>query len=323
MTSERRFFADRHIWLGGLLSLILFSPSLIWQVLNGAPSIDFMLTGAFGKHAPKTPFIYILDQILIMGPLSAPVWITGLFYGFFDRDARKFRLLSLIFLILFFLYSFTNARHYYLAGAYPMVVALGGLFWEKRTESQRKWRPVLAGLVVAGGVLLAPLSLPMLFPETLVRYQAALKITPPKDYGRIMEIPPHFADCFGWIELTDATEKVFLSLSPEDQRICSIMTSNWGQASALNFYGPARGLPRAVSGHNQYYLWGPGDMTGEVVIMCGSSKGYLEWFFEEVEEVTRYGHPWAVPYNRDAPIYLCRKLKMPIHEAWPQFKKIW
>lgn len=138
-----------------------------------------------------------------------------------------------------------------------------------------------------------------------------------------MEIPPHFADCFGWIELTDATEKVFLSLSPEDQRICSIMTSNWGQASALNFYGPARGLPRAVSGHNQYYLWGPGDMTGEVVIMCGSSKGYLEWFFEEVEEVTRYGHPWAVPYNRDAPIYLCRKLKMPIHEAWPQFKKIW
>lgn len=143
----------------------------------------------------------------------------------------------------------------------------------------------------------------------------------PAERSELGPLPQHFADRFGWDELTSITASAGASLSADERRHAIIVTSNYGEAGALRYYGGARGLPPATSQHNNFYLWGPGNPNATIVIAVGIAPEDLEQVFEEVRTTTRLTDPRAMPYEREHPVAICRRPKMPLAEAWAGGKK--
>ena len=99
-----------------------------------------------------------------------------------------------------------------------------------------------------------------------------------------------------------------------------IFCGNYGEAGAINWLGRKKGLPNALSGHNSYYLWGPGNYTGEVVIVLGASYNDLLQNFDEVVEAGRTACKLCMPYENNLPIFICRGIKRSMSEFWPELK---
>ena len=176
-------------------------------------------------------------------------------------------------------------------------------------------------------MLLAPFGLPVLSPEAYIRYSTAVGFNQPKlENTTLGALPQLFADRFGWPEMAEATAKVYHSLSPEEQARTFIFGEGYPQAGAIDFYGPALGLPRAMSGHLTYYYWGEDasknvPLGANVIALGLSSKDANAWkiFFESVEIVGYTHHPYSMPYE-NFPIYLARGLKVPLLDLWPRLK---
>lgn len=133
-------------------------------------------------------------------------------------------------------------------------------------------------------------------------------------------LPQHYADMFGWPELTEAVAAVYLKLPPEEQAQCGIYTQNYGEAGAIDFFGRQYGLPHAISGHNNYWIWGPRGYTGEVLIIVGGIASDHAEVFDSVEQAGVFTHEYVMPYENNLPIFVCRKLRAPVSEIWPKLK---
>ena len=133
-------------------------------------------------------------------------------------------------------------------------------------------------------------------------------------------LPQQYADMFGWEELVDEVERAYKSLSPEEQARCSIFAQNYGEAGAITVLGRRRGLPPALSGHNNFWLWGPGTRSGEVMIVVGGDLEDNQRVFRELTRVGTVRSKYAMPYEQDMPVYIGRGLKIPMRELWPIVK---
>jgi hypothetical protein len=276
------------------------------------------------KNVPATLPKFLLGQFLFMGPATAPIWIAGVLYGLFSKNGRPFRIFCFVYIGLAGVFYWTNGKSYYLAPIYPMLLALGAVALEGMT-GQRRWiRWVLAVLVITTGALLAPHAIPILSPEALIRYQTAMGLKAPKqERAHAGVLPQHIGDRLGWDEMAAMISDAYHTLDPKDRARCTILVSNYGEAGALNLWGPKLGLPRAISGYMTYYLWGPGDAKGDVVLAYWDDRKTLEDLFEDVTEVGRFTHPYVMERQDNRPLYLCRSLKAPMQEAWPRFKRYW
>jgi hypothetical protein len=86
-------------------------------------------------------------------------------------------------------------------------------------------------------------------------------------------------------------------------------------------FGAQYGLPKAICPHQSYFLWGPRQYTGEIMILVGSgSIDEAREYLESVEPVANLDNPYAIP-NENRPILLGRGLKVNLQQAWPQLKK--
>ncbi|MDQ3665294.1 MAG: glycosyltransferase family 39 protein [Acidobacteriota bacterium] len=182
-------------------------------------------------------------------------------------------------------------------------------------------RYLYVALIIVGGASLAPLTLPILSPETYIRYQAALGFEPPKaENQNTGPLPQHFADEFGWEEMTRAVAEVYNSLSPEERAQTAIFANSYGQAGAIDFFGAKFGLPKAISNHQNYWYWGPRNYTGAIVIVLGSDGDGDREHFKTVHSVGRTYHPYS---RRDEhfEIFLCRGLNQDLRTLWPTIKK--
>jgi hypothetical protein len=133
-------------------------------------------------------------------------------------------------------------------------------------------------------------------------------------------LPQHFADMFGWPELADRVAGVYRSLAPDERARCTIVGGNYGEAGAIDFFGRRRGLPAAISGHNNYWLWGPRGATGSVAIVIGGRKEALERAYATVVRADVVVHPYSMPYESDLPIWLCRGRRRPFAADWATAK---
>lgn len=320
-TPERRFFFDRRLYMGGVLALLLVLPNILWQILNGAPTLEFMGNAALYKNSPMWPHQYAAAQLLMLNPLNVLVWGAGLFFGLFAAKGKRFRLFSIAYLAIFAIFVLTRGKTYYLSPAYAMIIPLGAVWWEGFTDSRRALRPLLLGVLMVSGIVVAPFALPVLPPETFLRYQAAIGIEPPREEkGHTSPLPQHFGDRFGWEDMVKMFGAAYNGLDEVSRAKCTILTSNYGEAGAINYYGKQYGLPHAISGHNSYFIWGPGNATGEVMLVFMGSEEELRTMFEEVKEVARFHHPYAMPYENGRALFLCRGLKTPLGQAWPGIK---
>ena len=324
LTPSRRFLADKWLWIAGAIAFIIFLPNIIWEQQHGWATLELLRNvKTSGKNVMLSPFDFIGQQFLFLLPLAAPVWLGGLWFFFFDVEGRRYRILGVTYVALLALMILMKGKNYYLAPVYPMLFAGGAVFWEKLLAGRRHtvWLKVAYPIIlVAGGAVFAPMSLPILPVETLIRYQSAVGFEPPRtEVGHRGTLPQHFGDMFGWPEMVGTVAGVYHRLSPEERRLTAIYAGNYGEAGAIDFFGPRYGLPKAISPHQNYFLWGPRDYTGEVLIVLQAEREELERVCESVEDGPVLNHPYAMAEERYT-IFICRRLKQPLPQMWPSLK---
>jgi hypothetical protein len=115
--------------------------------------------------------------------------------------------------------------------------------------------------------------------------------------------------------------RAFDRLTPAERARARVFGQNYGEAGAIDVLGRPLGLPRALSGHNSYWMWGPGGWDGSVLIIIGGDAEDNARFFESVEIVGTVDSPLAMPYERGLTVSIGRRLTMPVAAAWPRLKK--
>lgn len=324
LTKDRRVFINKYVWLGGAIAILLFLPNIIWQYQNDWATLELLRNvQATGKNVTVGPLEFVWQQIFVLLPLSVIVWLSGLWYMIFDKSGKRFRTLGFAYIATVIIMILLKAKNYYLVPIYPMLFAAGGVFWENCAARFRFGRYAIfayAGLILIAGAIFAPVALPLLPVERFIEYQKAVGIEPPKtEVGFDSVLPQHFADRFGWEEMTAKVANVYNSLPPEERQKAAIYGANYGQAGAIDKFGGQYGLPKTISAHQSYFLWGPRDYTGEVIIVLGQKKADVQKNCATVEERDRVEHQHAMSYERFN-ILICRGLQKPLAELWPSEK---
>jgi hypothetical protein len=278
---------------------------------------------ATGKNVVLSPLEFILSQLFILNPFTAPVWIAGLWFFFFHEQGKRYRLFGIAYMVILGVMFVTNSKVYYIQASYPMLFAGGAVFWKKLWQGKQYVKGLkytYLVVMIIGGAVLAPITLPVLPIDGFVKYQQTLGIETPKtEVGHVGPLPQWFGDMFGWPEMVETVAKVYNSLPSDERAIAAIATENYGEAGAIDLFGLEYGLPKAISGHQNYYLWGPRNYTGEVLILLGMSKKEAEQYCGSVEESEKVGHPYAMREEHFT-ILICRDLKIGLQESWHKLK---
>ncbi len=309
-------------WLAAAAALLLFSPYVIWNALNGWPHAEFIRNATTMKYGGVTAFDFLTGQLIVQHPFTGPLWIAGLFF-FLRRAQGPLRIVAIAYFVCLLILALNgHSKPDYLSPFYMILFAAGGVQLEQlRTGWQRSLAVKVYPVVMLLGLFLAPVVLPILPVETYVAYSRFLPLHPANAEGHeLQDLPQFYADMFGWDEMAQTVADVYTTLTPEEQALCVIFGQNYGEASAVTFFGGKLGLPPAVSGHNSYFLWGPGSRIGEVTIIIGGGRKDYEEIFAEVSVATVHTAPYAMPYENNLPIFVCRGPRMPLKDIWPRVK---
>ncbi len=323
LTSGRKYFLKPGIWLAGIVALVIFLPNLIWQFRHEWPTLEFIRNASLYKNVDLSPLEFLSGQILEMNPVLFPLLLIGLLYYLFSRSGKLYRVFGWMYLAIFVLFIMTRAKIYYLAPIYPIMFSGGALAVEKFIMHFRwNWlKPAIVSLLIIGSLPVIPFALPILPVESYIKYSAYLGIAPPPEERHEMgKLPQHYADMFGWENMAATVAKVYERLTSEEKAKCGIFAQNYGEAGAIDFFGKKYGLPQAISGHNNYWIWGPRHYTGEIIIMIGGNLENYGRVFQKIEQVAMIRHEYVMPHENNLPVYLCRGLTMPIKEIWPRLK---
>ncbi len=321
-TPVRRSLLRPWIWVGAALALAIAAPNLLWQARHGWPFLELGAAGVKGKNLPLSPLAFLGQQILFTGPVAAVIWMIGLWSLARRPAVPAYRAFAVAYLVLFGLLVALHGKATYPTPIYPVLLAAGAVAIESRLRAPAARGAALAA-VAAGGVVLAPMAVPVLPVEAYVAYAGALGLGPSATAGErntLGVLPQHFADMHGWPEMAAKVAAVYEALPPADRARAVFFGRNYGEAAAIDVFGRPLGLPPAISGHNEYFHWGPRGHDGSVVIVIGGSRADLEAQFREVEVAGWLDHPYAMPYETRQPIYVARGMKVPLHVAWPRVK---
>lgn len=322
-THFRKITKNFYYNISSLVAILIFLPFMIWNYSNGFPTIEFMRNASLYKNADIGLGEFFLSQIISMGPVNSFLWLGGLGYILLSARMSRYRFFGYIYIITFFILSVFNSKPYYMAGAYFPLISAGAIavtsFSSQRMNKSLGYAS--AALLLISFIVFSPMAIPVLPPERFIEYSAALGFRPLESERHEQgELPQHFADRFGWRELTDEVASAYYSLPEDERKRTAIYGQNYGEAGAVTYYGRSKGLPPAISGHNSYWLWGPG--TGEiktVIIIGGEIEDHLE-AFEDVVLHGRVMSRFSMPYENDLPVYIARKPKAGLIEIWNETK---
>ena len=309
LSDNRRYLASKWLWCGAAISLLIFLPNLLWQVSHHFVSIEFLRSiHARDVRIGRTQG-FLPGQIQLT-LLAAPLWIAGLFACLFSRSWKSFRSLAWMYLTPLALFLILKGRNYYMAGAYPMLYAAGSVWGEKLLFPVQRGRAAVVRVAAWTALLL----------DIAVVTALALPTAPigSKWWTVALKMDGDLREEFGWRELVETIASVRDSLPPPDRAHLAILAGNYGEAGAVDLYGPRYGLPAAVSAVNSYWMRGYGDPAPETLIVLGLPLDFLQSHFASCQLV---GHTW----NRygveneetlDHPdVFVCRGLR----QSWPAF----
>jgi 4-amino-4-deoxy-L-arabinose transferase-like glycosyltransferase len=330
-TEHRRVFLDKWIWLGGIAAFLIFLPNLLWNLHYEWPFVQLMRgIRAESRDVVLGPFPYFFQQTLLLNPLTAPIWLTGLFALLFAPPLRRYRALGWCYVVCYTVFFVLHGKNYYLAPVYPMLLAAGAVAIESALDRprsgppRRQWlKPVIVVILLVNGAYLAPVVVPILSPDAFLAYAKTLPFKLP-----VMEhaharaaLPQWYADQFGWQEIVDQTAVAWNRLTPEERADCGIFAQDYGQAGAIDFLGRRDGLPGAMSGDRTYFLWGPHNYSGNCMIVLDDRKEVLERYWNQVDyRGASAGNPYALEQQID--VFLCTGKKFDSWDgAWPKLKR--
>ena len=326
VTPARRHLAGRWLWLGLAIAVVLFSPNLLWQMDNGWPSLEFYRNADIYKNVPTPPLEVLKQQALYMNPAATAVWLAGLVFFLATAQGRRYRHLGCVYMVLLAIMLIgQKSRPDRIANVYTVLFAGGGvLLGAIAQRSGWRWlRWVLPATLIAAGVALVPLGLPLMPPQLTSDYASALGIVPriEKGEGKKAELPQWLADRCGWEQLVDDVELVAARISPEQRKRAAILAPSYGQAGAIELLGRGRNLPPVYAPQNSYFHWGPPPDSVEVAIIIGPfGEDMVRAFFEEYELAGTHDCNWCMPWRDEVPIWLARRPKVPFSVAWQGLK---
>ena len=340
LTPHRGFLKSRYLWLGVLACAVISLPNLLWEIRNHFPFLELIHNIRMtNRDVVRGPIAFIADQATIMNPVLFPLWAGGLIWLFvagknqdrYETSAGEhvsgdhpYRVFGWTFVVVLSAFIAARAKNYYVVPIYPILFAAGAIGLERILAGRRigTWlRTSYVALVIVVGALLLPFSVPVFSPETFLRYEKAIGFQPPEiEHQQNGPLPQWYADEFGWQEMVEKVALVYNSLPPEERARTAIFSNGWGEAAAVDFYGPRYGLPQAISKHNSYWMWGSRDYDGSAMIILRSHGRDEPTLFRSVEDVGHVEHPYG---RRDEyfDIYLCRGLKVNLRDAWPKLKQ--
>jgi len=326
LTAQRRFLLSKWMWLGGVATSLIILPNLLWNIANHWPFVELMRNiKAEGRDVVLSPWQYFSQQVLLIHPLSALIWITGVIAFLAARRFKPYRFIGFAYIVSFAVWVILKGKNYYLAPIYPVYLAAGSVVVDDAIDRIRQaWlKPAMAVLLLAGGAVLAPLVVPMLPVEQFVPYMHRLPIKAPRtehSHARAV-LPQHYADQFGWDEIVDEVVVAWNQIPAAERQDCGIFAQDYGQAGAIDFLGPKYGLPQSLSGHQSWWLWGPRGYSGNCLIVLDDNRERLETLFEHVDLVgASHDNPYAL--ERQIPVFICRGTKFgTLAQAWPSLKK--
>jgi 4-amino-4-deoxy-L-arabinose transferase-like glycosyltransferase len=309
LTDVRRYLKSKWLWIGAAFSLLVFLPNLLWQVQHHFPSMDFLKYIHARDVSQGKTRSFLPDQLKFT---CIPLVVAGLYFYLFSRQGKRFRMLGWMYVLTLLLFVIAKGRHYYLFPAYPMLYAAGAVWGEgwlatmQQGQAIKIWR-IAGGLLTFGVIVTTALFLPIAPVNSgWWRISSSLQET----YGG--EI--------GWPELVQEVARIRDALAPEERAHLGILGTTYGEAGAINFFGPQYGLPRAISGINSFWQRGYGDPAPQALIVIGLSRESADEYFEACRLAGHIWNQYGVKNDettRDPDIFVCG----PPKRGWPEFWK--
>jgi hypothetical protein len=306
-------------WAGLVIALAVGSPSLVGQLRLGFPVFGQLADLGTTQLERVTPLDFLVGQFL-WGPSTA-LALAGLAGLLAARRLEDFRSLGVACSAAFLLLLALHGKPYYIGPVYPVLFAAGAVQVEAMGETPAaefvNWGAVT--VLVAYGIVISPLGLPFLQPDRMSVYIDTLGVTASRktNTGEVERLPQDYADMLGWREQAAAVARIYHRLPAEHRADVVILAANYGEAGALELYGPRYRLPPPVSPAGSFWFFGPGSRPGKVVLAIGVAPADLAGKFQSVRPVGRVGHPWAVAEERNVPIVLAVGPRRTLQEVWP------
>jgi 4-amino-4-deoxy-L-arabinose transferase-like glycosyltransferase len=310
-TRARTYLRSKWLAFGIILALLIFLPNLLWQAHHHFVSLDFLrYIHARDIRVGRTSG-FLPDQLRLT-LFVFPLWMAGLGFCLFSPQAKRFRAVAWMYLIPLFIFIVAKGRGYYLAAAYPMLYAAGSVWFEQRVTAMRhtlrRAAKTILWLALATDVAFAAFMLLPIAPVNSAWWAIANNLN------------GDFREELGWQELVNTVASIRDSVPPEDRASLGILAGNYGEAGAINLYGPDHGLPRAISGINSFWLRGYPDPPPQTFIVVGLSRHFLDTHFSACFLAGHTSNPYGVKNEETADhpdIYVCRGFK----QGWPEFWK--
>ncbi len=324
-TPERKAFAHKWIWIAGAIAFLIFLPNFLWNLHRDWPFVQLMHNiRASDRDVALNPLQFILQQVLMVNPFALPLWLAGLGWLFFGREGRRYRVLGWAFVVTFVVFMVLHGKDYYVAPAYPMLYAAGAVVCEEWiVHTRRAWlRPAFVLILLIPFLAFLPLLAPVISPAQFVAFIRAIHFTPPvSEHSHARSpLPQYYSDELGWEAMVAEVARVYHSLPPDVQARTGIKTDNYGEAGAIDYFGPKYGLPPAICFHQNYWYWGTHGYTGESMILLGEGDPeHLKRITEHAENMGHFEYPYALE-NTD--IWYIQGLKLNLHDVW-EHEKNW
>ena len=309
IAGPRRLLRSPYVWSGAAIALVLWSPWILWQADHGWPQLDVSRSVAGGGSTSSEPWWLIVPfQLLLAGPLLAPIWMAGLVALLRDPALRTYRFLAWAWAVLAAVFMATGGKPYYLAGLLPVLIGAGAVQadgWLRRGRTRTR-RATLAAAITASAMVGAIISLPVL---------------PSDEAGPVIAMNEDVGETIGWPGFVATVASVHRGLP--DSRRAVILTANYGQAGAIDRYGPALGLPRAHSGHNAYGDWGPPPDDGAPVIAVGLGPGEIAAHLLGCRVAARIDNDAGVDNGEQGTqVMVCREPARPWSRQWAALRRL-
>ena len=322
-TPLRRDLLTRWPWLALLIALAIGSASLLGQVNLHFPIIWQMRDLNAGQLGRRGVTAFVSEQPLLPGPVAFAMAVVGWIWMSWGNRASTTRAAAIAMLVSWLLLSWNRGKGYYGAPVYPLLIAAGAVAMSQLSpvRLRRVLIAVTALLLVTLSAIVLPLVLPVQSPPATAQYakRLGLDVATRTNYGTSLQLPQDFADMLGWEALVRATADEWSKLPDNDRARAVITARNYGEAGALDHYGPRYGLPRVVSGAGSYWFFGPGDLPGDVMISLGERMNVLMQLYSECHLQRVVGTVWAVDEEQRVPITLCRGPRQSLQAVWPSF----
>ncbi|HTL54183.1 MAG TPA: glycosyltransferase family 39 protein [Candidatus Limnocylindrales bacterium] len=323
LTPLRKCLTSGAAWFAVLVALVVGSPSLVGQLRLDLPVLVHMGDLRSQQLSRVTYGDFLAGQLSMLGPILV-LALVGLGALLCGRLGKPFRSLGWASVVAFLLLLLFHGKPYYLGPIYPMLFAAGAATLEASNKNGvRVATRTLLVLIVVGGIIALPMGLPILPPTQMAKYAAALgqKSLVTTNRKVVLPLPQDYADMLGWEDQVAAVAQAYEALSPAKRAQAVFLTRNYGQAGALEFFGPQHDLTPTILLPNNFLLWPlPTGRVCQVVVSVGISPEDLSRFFSSVQLVTHFDDPWMVPEERQLPICVAEQPIRDLHEAWPQKK---